>query len=301
MPSPSSSRSRRRGCGTARSRWRRSRSWARTAPDPADVARLAGVAPDSAAPVALYGIDIALVADRVRRHPWVREARLRRLPTGTLRIAVEEREPVVLVLASGVPHHYLDASGYAMPVPEGADMEDVPLLRGAVPEYHPTQPVRSASLRELLSALATADEDVDALVSEVEWAASGATLLTVPAAGRGALAVRLGRTRHADALTRLAAFWEQAVLTRPDTPIQLVDLRFAGQVVTRETAPTRAAGGVSPEAPRPGGPARGLWRPTDSGRGPRARPHPASGSGACRRRSWPRLRFCFYSTQPLDP
>ena len=214
----------------------------------ADISRLAGVAPDSVAPVALYGIDIALVADRVRRHPWVKEAHLRRLPTGTLRIAVEERTPVALVLASGAPHHYLDAEGYAMPVPDSADAEDVPLLRGRVPAYHPTQRVRSAAMRELLSALATADDGVDALVSEIEWGARGATLYTEPAAGRGALAVRLGRTGHADALTRLSAFWEQAVLTRPDAPIQLVDLRFAGQVVTRETAPVRAAGGTPPEA-----------------------------------------------------
>lgn len=221
-----------------------------------DVRQLAGVAPDSVAPVALYGIDLALVSDRVRRHPWVREARLRRLPTGTLRIAVEERQPAVLVVdRSGALSHYLDRDGFAMPVPEGAAFEDVPLLRGA-PAYHPTQPVQSAGLRELIAALADADDDVDALVSEVEWSRSGATLTTVPVPSRGALPVRLGRTGHADALARLSAFWHQAVLPRPDVPVHLVDLRFAGQVVTREgggtTGTTRAAGGVaSSEAAAP--------------------------------------------------
>lgn len=214
---------------------------------PADVAALVGVAPDSVAPIPLYGLDVLLLADRAERHPWVYQARLRRMPTGTLRIAVSERTPVALVLdARGAPHHYLDASGYAMPVPDGADTEDVPLLRGrGVPAYHPTQPVESAGLRELLAALATADDDVDAVVSEIEWKASGATLITEPVAGRAPLTVRLGATGHADALTRLSAFWDQAVLTRPDVPIRLVDLRFAGQVVTRETAPTRHAGGAA--------------------------------------------------------
>ena len=244
---------------------------------PEAVAALVGVVPDSTAPVALYGLDPDLLADRAERHPWVRDARLRRLPTGTLRVSVREREPVALVLdARGLPHHYLDAEGYAMPVPDGADTEDVPLLRGRVPAYHPTQPVASGALRELLAALAQADERVDAVVSEVEWAASGATLLTEPAAGRGPLAVRLGRTGHADALARLGAFWEQAVLTRPDTPIRLVDLRFAGQVVTRETAPVRAAGGTAsegPPAPEASGAAEGA-APPDSARGP------ASGEGA---------------------
>ncbi len=126
----------------------------------------------------------------------------------------------------------------------------MPLLRGRVPAYHPTQPVKSADLRELLGALASADDGVDALISEVVWSASGATVYTEPVAGRGTVPVRLGRTGHADALTRLGAFWEQAVLTRPDVPLRLVDLRFAGQVVAQETLPpSRAAGGISSSAP----------------------------------------------------
>ena len=253
---------------------------------PEDVSALAGVAPDEAVPVALYGIDLALVADRVRRHPWVREARLRRLPTGSLRIAVEERTPVALVLdADGRPHHYLDAAGFAMPVPaSGAETEDVPLLRGRLPAYHPTQPIRNAGIRELLGALASADDGVDALISEVVWSESGATLYTEPVAGRGTIPVRLGRTGHADALTRLGAFWEQAVLTRPDVPLRLVDLRFAGQVVAQETLPpTRSAGGTSPEAsgdtPTPA-PARGSG---DAGTTPSEALEPAAegpGSGS---------------------
>ena len=254
--------------------------------DASGVIRLVGVAPDSTAPVALYGLDLGLLADRAERHPWVREARLRRLPTGTLRVSVTEREPVALVLdAGGAPHHYLDRAGYAMPVPaSGADAEDVPLLRGRVPAYHPTQPVASSALRELLGALASADERADAIVSEIEWTGTGATLLTEPAAGRGPLAVRLGRTGHADALARLGAFWEQAVLTRPETPIRLVDLRFAGQVVTREGTERPAAPEAS-GAPATGAPAtptageRPAPAAPDSARGPAER-GPASGDGA---------------------
>ena len=206
----------------------------------ADVTRLAGVAPDSAAPVALYGIDAALVEDRVRRHPWVREVSLRRLPTGTLRLRVEERTPAALVVdRAGAPSHYLDAAGYAMPLPDGPDRADVPLLRGAIPVYHPTQPV-GGPLRELLGALASADDNVDALVSEVRWDRRGATVLTTATSGHGPIPVRLGRHGHAERLRRLGAFWAQAVLPRPSTPFQLVDLRFDGQVVTRESAPSGA-------------------------------------------------------------
>ncbi|MEM1057159.1 MAG: FtsQ-type POTRA domain-containing protein [Bacteroidota bacterium] len=245
--------------------------------DADEVRRLAGVAPDSVAPVALYQIDLALVADRVRRQPWVREARLRRLPTGTLRIAVEEREPAVLVVgANGALSHYLDASGYAMPLPEGAAFADVPLLRGA-PAFHPTQRVQSAGLRELLAALATADETVDAVISEVEWTSRGAALTTVPVPTRGALPVRLGQTGHADALARLGAFWQQAVLTRPDTPVRLVDLRFAGQVVTQEG--TRASPASAPDSPRLGTEAKAPDTLTDDAASPEpAAPSPGTGS-----------------------
>jgi len=196
-----------------------------------DVIRLVRTTPDS---VALFSLTPALIASRAERHPWVREAHIRRLPTGTLRVRVEERQPAALVLgADGRPSHFLDASGYAMPMRRGA-LADVPVLRGAIPDYHPTQPVPSRSLRELLAALASADAETDALISEVVWAPSKTTLWTTPTSDRETLPVRLGRTGQADQLRRLHAFWTQAVLPRPDAPIEAVDLRYEGQVVTKE-------------------------------------------------------------------
>ena len=208
---------------------------------PADeVAALTAVTPDS---VALFSLSPALIADRAQRHPWVRTASVRRLPTGTLRVKVEERTPVVLVLdAGGRPSHFLDAEGFAMPTAGATPaLYDVPVLHGA-PAYHPTQPVESAGLRGLLAALAAADAETLALVSEVEWGPR-VTLWTTPVEGHGSVPVRLGRTAEADhvgQLRRLRAFWDQSVLPRPGTPFRSVDLRFEGQVVTREGAPPGA-------------------------------------------------------------
>lgn len=198
--------------------------------DSAEVVRLAAL-PDS---VALYSLDPALVADRARRAPWVREARVRRLPSGTLSIAVEERAPVALVVAAdGRPSHYLDREGYALPL-RPADPFDVPLLRGRVPAYHPTQPAADAALLRLLDALATADAETAALVSEVTLGAGGeARLRTTPDDAHGALTVRLSGD-YAAQLRRLHAFWHQAVLPRPETRFESVDLRFDGQILTRE-------------------------------------------------------------------
>ena len=208
----------------------------------AEVERLVGVVPDS---VALYSLDPGLLAGRAERHPWVRRAAARRLPTGTLRVRVEERVPVALALgADGRPSHFLDAEGYAMPASPSA-LYDVPVLRGA-PAYHAVQPVADPALRSLLAAFARADEAALALVSEVEWAGP-VTLWTTPAGGHGSVPVRLGRGGdYGDRLRRLRAFWDQSVLPRPAHDVRLVDLRFDGQVVTREGG---AEGPPAPAAP----------------------------------------------------
>jgi cell division protein FtsQ len=226
--------------------------------DAAAVADLVGFEPDS---VALFSISPALVADRAQRHPWVRAAHVRRLPTGTLRVRVEEREPVALALgADGRPAYFLDADGFRMPLGAAAPaVYDVPVLRGG-PDYHPVQPVESAALRDLLAALAHADAQTAALVSEVEWGASP-TLWTTPAGGHGSVPVRLAHADPDEQLRRLRAFWDQSVLPRPGTRFRLVDLRFRGQVVTQEGDPpaapadssavtARAAGGAVPPAGR---------------------------------------------------
>ena len=207
---------------------------------PEAVTDLIGVTPDS---VALFSLSPALLASRAERHPWVKAASVRRLPTGTLRVKVEEREPVALAFdAAGRPNHFLDAEGYRMPVSAAAPtLYDVPVLHGA-PTYHPTQPVESAGLRNLLGSLATADAEALALVSEIDWGRT-VTLWTTPAGGHGSVPVRLGtgaEADHAGQLRRLRAFWDQSVLPRPETAFRLVDLRFDGQVVTREDAPEAA-------------------------------------------------------------
>lgn len=224
--------------------------------EPAEVARLTGAEPDS---VALFRLGPALMADRAQRHPWVRRAHVQRLPTGTLRIRVEERAPVALVLdASGTPHHFLDADGFAMPAVPNA-LADVPLLTGA-PAYHPTQPVQDAGLRELLAALASAAPETNALVDAVAWGRRP-RLTTAPVGDHDAVAVLLPRTGHAGALRRLRAFWDQTVLPQPEAAFASVDLRFDGQIVTRESAPVRAvslpaASAPSSDAARPGAPGR---------------------------------------------
>ena len=188
--------------------------------------------PDSAM---LFSLDPTILADRVRRHPWVQEASVTRWMTGTLGIDVIERMPVALVLdAAGRPAYFFDAAGFMMPLAAGAAY-DVPLLQGRFPTYQPTQPAEDAAVLDLLAVLAAVPEATDALVSSVERAADGTfTLVTAPTPGGAAIPVALGRSGFGEKLGRLQAFWDQAVLTRPDTPVRRIDLRFDGQIVTSE-------------------------------------------------------------------
>lgn len=208
----------------------------------AEVLRLVGLTDDEGAlavDTLLFALDPAVIADRAARHPWVAGASVRRLPTGTLALRVAERTPVALALdAAGRPTRYFDAEGYAMPLvaPDaGRVLYDLPLLRGRLPDVAPTQPVEDAALRDLLALLPTLPPATDALVSEIERGADGTYRLRTPPSGAsGSLTVTLGTAPTAAHFQTLRAFWEQAVLTQPHTVFRSVDLRYDGQIVTRE-------------------------------------------------------------------
>lgn len=188
---------------------------------------------------ALFGIDAVLIADRVERHPWVKNARITRLPPSTLSIHIEERVPVMLVIdADGVPSAYLDADGYSMPVTAHSTF-DLPLIAGVKLPTNPNEAVKSRSVRELVRTVAAIDLVVDVLISSFVVEANGQIgLRSVPVNGQGSIVVRLGRRDFDEKLGRLYAFWHQAVITRPGHRYDFIDLRFDSQIVTKERTET---------------------------------------------------------------
>jgi len=176
------------------------------------------------------------VADRVARHPWVKGATVeKKWMQGALMIAVTERIPAALTVdAQGCPAYYLDRSGHAMPLPDSVGY-DVPLVRGLEAEAPWTRPdtVQSpSSLRRVLRALpetGTAD-----LVAEIEMQSDDAIrLTTTPIGAHEALPVHLGSGDVPRKLRTLRAFARQVLASSPDKPIERIDLRFDGQVVTQ--------------------------------------------------------------------
>jgi len=59
-------------------------------------------------------------------------------------------------------------------------------------------------------------------------------LYTRPTSAHGAIRVEMGQDAIGQKLSRLQAFWTQAVQPRPDTRFMRIDLRFDNQIVTEE-------------------------------------------------------------------
>ncbi len=185
----------------------------------------------------LFDIEPDSVETRVRRHPWAREVSVSRLPTGTLRVVVEPRQPVALLVGQdGRPWAFLDSESARLPLRQG-DAHLVPLLRGLTPRHFRADTLVSPVLRELTEALGGVDERVLSICSEFIALPSGEVrLYLVPFGRSGSIPVELGRGAFLSRLGGLLAYWEQAVRTRPDHRVHHIDLRFDGQIVVRDGA-----------------------------------------------------------------
>ncbi len=177
----------------------------------------------------LYAINIDSVQAHIETDLWISSANVRRSPTGWINVKVVERTPVALVIAGGVPSHYVDVSGFRMPLLKGF-AADVPVLTGKVRFVGGSgvhSRIADPSVREMLDALVRLDSRTRSLVSEIEVSGQGSiTVRTTPVDGRGSIPVSLGRKDYELKLVRLGAFWEQVLLKKPDETIRAIDLRY---------------------------------------------------------------------------
>ena len=182
-----------------------------------------------------FHLDPVMIADRVRRHPWVKDADVQRYPNATLSIEVVERKPAMLVMnPDGYPDRYLDADGFQMPFLKQA-VYDVPLVTGLTEEVNTMHPVKHRALLKLLNELERIPPQVDALISSFQIEKSGEiSMHTTPRPGRGSIHVMLGRDQFIEKLSRLYAFWHEAVLKKEDVTFTSLDLRFDSQIITKE-------------------------------------------------------------------
>jgi len=191
----------------------------------------------------LAGVVPARVEARLREAPWIRHARVLRLPPSTLVVRVEERVPrAVLVAAAGeagdgaARARLVDADGTPFAAADVPD--DLPRLVGGADLTSGRPHAVLVRGLELLDGLAAAG--APALAD-----AHGRWALRLPE-GRapegwvmqGATEVVLGREPLGDRIGRLARLLDAHVLEgEPAREGMRIDLRFAGQAVLQPAAP----------------------------------------------------------------
>jgi len=176
-----------------------------------------------------------LIVDRMQRHPWIRGVRAVCYPTGTMQIRIDERLPRLLALTrDGSPAYYLDEFGYMMPTTTQL-VFDVPLIRGITTPYHPLLPIRDHEVKNLAALMPRLPVEVISLISEFEINENGLTMMIRFTDSEQTVLVNLGNKAWGTRVQRLYDLWSQGIWPPEDQAIGFIDLRFHGQIITRET------------------------------------------------------------------
>ena len=217
--------------------WGISAGWQHMADRPCTEINLQGVRyVDRAALEAMIldTMDADIVADRLRRHPWVRASSAFCYPNGILHVWIEERVPRGLLLSQGQPAYYVDRFGFMMPM-DTVMAFDVPLIHNAPVSYRPLEPAEHQGLRTLVAMLPSLDATTDSLISEFIFSNDELDVITRPISAGTATRVMLGKEQWEARLKRLDAFWRQQAAQVPDRNYETIDLRFNGQIITVES------------------------------------------------------------------
>lgn len=182
-----------------------------------------GVSPDS--------LDYEAILRQAERIPWVQRADIRVEPGGQLKVVIGERRPIAL-LADGSRRGYVDAEGLVLPMVADRAL-DLPILYG-FDGFETGDTLRGDAFRaagRFLTGVQSRPVS-DATISEVAWTSTeGVVALT----NEHGVKLIFG---HEDFDTRLRnweAFLGEVVRTRGIRSMRTVDLRFRGQIVTRES------------------------------------------------------------------
>ncbi len=181
-----------------------------------------GMHPDS--------MDFGKIMNRFEQINYVKQADISVDPSGGLMINITERQPIAL-LADGNKKIYVDRHGVRLPLILGKNV-DVPILYG----------FRASPLRDTLNSdafkkvsdfLMTAQSKnvSNATISEVAWTQKeGVVALT----NQNGVKLVFGKGDFATRLRNWEAFYGEVVKQKGIEAMRSIDLRFEGQIVTRE-------------------------------------------------------------------
>jgi len=168
---------------------------------------------------------------RLERLPYVNKAGIRVSATGRMTISVTEREPIGLFM-QGSRRFYIDAQGVKLPITPGKSI-NVPLVYG-IPIGGLRDTLKSAEFLLLRDFLVTARQYPVAAhtLSEVAWTTNEGIIAL---SSENGIKVIFGSDRFPNGLRNWDMFYTQVVSRRGPDQFTQIDLRYQGQVVTRET------------------------------------------------------------------
>lgn len=176
-------------------------------------------------------LDIGVLRDRIESHPWVKEARIRKVFPSALKVEITEREPAAL-LKLGESYLMIDEDGVGLAKFPARENIGLPvLLDGAFFQnlYHD----KIALAWRCLQALTPEERrEIDALdLSETH---------SVSVFLRG-LTTRfiLGEERFSERLSFIRSYWDE--LEGRNGALEYVDLRFDGRIIFKPLPPLELA------------------------------------------------------------
>jgi cell division protein FtsQ len=190
--------------------------------------RIMAALPDTAL---LSTIDLEEVRQRVVRHPYVKNASVNREFPSSIKITVEERIPAAVLVSSRMA--LIDGEGVVLPVRDAETLRGLAVISGSffIPQTGDT--IKNPAVFEALTILRATKETerlLHELFSEVHINERGGLTLY---ATDGGVPVLIGNDITAEKLIAFREFWLQEVVPAGTGTIQLIDLRFDGQIVTR--------------------------------------------------------------------
>lgn len=187
----------------------------------------------AAIPINISPDSISFIAtiERIETLPYIKEAMLRKRPSGKMEIKVIEREPIGLLI-NGSRHQYFDADGIILPIITGKSV-DVPLVYG-LSASSAIDTLNSDAFQDIRNFLIIAKNDVIAAstLSEIAWTKDeGIVALST----ENGIRIVFGSINLAEGIRNWNLFYTQVIAVRGPSEFSSVDLRYNGQIVTRES------------------------------------------------------------------
>ncbi len=180
----------------------------------------------------MFELDLYAIEQRVNKNPYVKSVAVHRDIPDRIRISIEERVPVAIVVMDRL--YYIDAEGYVLPPARSQSIFDLPVLTG-LPSGEFVSGVRTKNRDALdaLSILAVAqeiDEELYRNISEIHFEENKDAVFYTSEFG---IPVVLGREQVGINLVKFDSFWKAVVAKNGAQQLQYIDLRFEDQVVVR--------------------------------------------------------------------